>query len=140
LRKHSTVTLGLKLEAGYRYTTTDYLDDVSTNYYDKDAIQAAYGTTAATMSGTNSGDILRYLGWSQDGVYPIDAIPDPSIGGNNPFYIERTVTEAGFQRGNPENKDVYMFATLSFYKKFNSRPRAYSTILKHQKRKIKASF
>ena len=131
---------GLKLEAGYRYTTTDYLDDVSTNYFDKDAIQSAYGETAATMSGTNSGDILRYVGYAPDGNYPVDAIPAPSLGGTNPYYIERTVTEAGFQRGNPNNKDVYMFATLSFYKKFNSQPRAYSTILKHQKRKIKASF
>ena len=131
---------GLKIEAGYRYTTTDYLDDVSTNYYDKDAILATYGATAATMSGTNSGGILRYIGYAPDGDYPIDAIPDASLGGTNPYYIERTVTETGFQRGNPNNKDVYMFATLSFYRKFRSNPKAYSTILRHQKRKIKASF
>ncbi len=131
---------GIKIEAGYRYTTTDYLDDVSTNYYDKDAIQATYGETAATMSGTNSGEIIKYIGYAPNGDYPIDANPDPSLGGINPYSIERSVTEAGFQRGNPENKDVYMFATLSFYKKFNSQPKAYSTILKHQKRKIKASF
>ena len=131
---------GLKMELGYRYTTTDYLDDVSRVYYDKDALLTRYGEESATMSGTNSGDIITYIGYAPDGNFPVDAIPDPSLGGTNPYYINRTITEPGFQRGNPENKDVYMFGTLSFYRKFNSKPKSYSTILKHQKRRVKASF
>jgi hypothetical protein len=37
-----TKLIGVQFEAGMRFTTTDYLDDVSTQYYDGDALEAAY--------------------------------------------------------------------------------------------------
>ena len=67
--------------------------------------------------------------------------PRPDLAGTNPYEIlGLTYTEHGFQRGNPENDDSYMFLTLSAYKKFNNAAKSYRTINMHQKRKIKASF
>ena len=56
--------MGLKLEAGFRYTMTDYIDDVSHSYYDRDVIEAEQGNIAASMSGTGSeihGLIMEWL-------------------------------------------------------------------------------
>lgn len=70
------------LELGVRKTFTDYIDDVSTTYYDNDAIRAT------------SGDQAAYLA-------------DPSDG-SNPGW-----TAGGQQRGDPNNKDTYMFMILN---------------------------
>jgi len=131
---------GIKLEAGFRFTNTDYLDDVSNVYYDRDAIAAKYGTDAAIMSGTNTGQEWIYTSYAPDGNYPTGATPRPDMGGPNPYTIPRTHTMAGMQRGNPENDDSYMFVTLSAYKKLDNAAKSYRTINIHQKRKIKASF
>jgi hypothetical protein len=72
-------TIGL--EYGYRYTLTDYMDDVSTNYYDPVAIGQAYGPAAQYFS-------------------------DPS--GNPNGYAT-----AGQQRGDPKDRDGYMFALVT---------------------------
>ena len=45
------------LEFCYRKTFTDYIDDVSTTYYDKIALAEAYGPTSALMSDPSKGDI-----------------------------------------------------------------------------------
>ncbi len=45
------------LEFSWRKTFTDYIDDVSTSYYDNNAIAAAYGTTAAKMADPSLGNI-----------------------------------------------------------------------------------
>ena len=134
---------GIKLEFGFRLTNTDYLDDVSGNYYD----WAANGgsETQITMSGTKSGQEWRYYGMAEgtpgNWTYPAGANPRPDIGvGGNVYEIFYTHTEPGMQRGNPENDDSYMFLTLSAYKKFNNAAKSYRTINMHQKRKIKASF
>ena len=52
---------GIKLEFGFRFTNTDYLDDVSGNYYD----WAANGGNEAqiTMSGTKTGHEWTYYGY-----------------------------------------------------------------------------
>ena len=130
---------GIKLEFGFRFTNTDYLDDVSGNYYD----WAANGGTQdqIIMSGTRSGNSYSYIGYAVDGNYPSGSIPRPDLDGTNPYEIPNlTHTEPGNQRGNPENDDSYMFLTLSAYKKFNNAAKSYRTINMHQKRKIKASF
>ena len=130
---------GIKLEFGFRFTNTDYLDDVSGNYYD----WAANGGNELQikMSGTNTGQTYTYFGYATDGVYPAGAIPRPDLGGTNTYELpDQTYTQHGFQRGNPENDDSYMFLTLSAYKKFNNAAKSYRTINMHQKRKIKASF
>ncbi len=135
---------GIKFEFGFRFTNTDYLDDVSGNYFD----WAANGGSQyqITMSGTNTGQEYRYYGMAiSDGsggyIYPQGAIPQPQIEGGNVYYIDGYhFTKPGDQRGNPENDDSYMFLTLSAYKKFNNAAKSYRTINMHQKRKIKASF
>ena len=130
---------GIKLEFGFRFTNTDYLDDVSGNYYD----WAANGGSESqiTMSGAKTGHTWTYIGYAENGVYPAGATPRPDLGGTNPYELSGlTFTEHGYQRGNPENDDSYMFLTLSAYKKFNNAAKSYRTINMHQKRKIKASF
>merc|ERR1712046_153468 len=56
---------GIKLEFGFRFTNTDYLDDVSGTYYD----WATNGGTQEqiTMSGTRTGQEWKYFGMA-DGV------------------------------------------------------------------------
>ena len=96
---------GIKLEFGFRFTNTDYLDDVSGNYYD----WANNGGNEAQiiMSGTKSGHEWNYIGYAIDAEgnpvpYPIEATPDPSLTGIRPYTAVYTHTEPGFQRGNPE--------------------------------------
>ena len=114
-RKAFSGNAGLKFEASYRFTFTDYIDDVSTVYYNNDALASLVSPTAAMMA-------------------------DPSKGGVLPWLPSLTYTETGYQRGNEADNDGYMFVTLSAYKKFNNASRGYRTINIHQKRKIKASF
>jgi len=70
------------LELGVRKTFTDYIDDVSTTYYDNDAIKAANGEEAAYLADPSSGE---HPGW----------------------------TAGGQQRGDPNDKDAYMFMILN---------------------------
>ena len=142
LKKAFNGNAGIKFEAGFRFTTTDYLDDVSNVYYDRDAIGAKYGTAAATMSGTNTGASYSYIGYDAYGTgLPPGAYYAPHLGGTNPYIIDELYhTKPGDQRGNPENDDSYMFVTLSAYKKLDNAAKSYRTINMHQKRKIKASF
>jgi hypothetical protein len=147
LKKAFNGNAGIKLEAGFRFTNTDYLDDVSTFYYDSDKLNEDYGQSAAIMSGTGTGFIRPYIGYAAyefdangDPIYPEGSTPDPSLGGTNPYTTTTSLTEPGMQRGNPENNDGYMFVTLSAYKKLNNASKSYKTINMHQKRKIKASF
>jgi hypothetical protein len=104
-RKYSRVSVGVPLglgvkhsiskfmsigfEIGVRYTLTDYLDDVSRNYYDSDKIYRANGANGAAA---------EYLS-------------DPSKG-DNP-----TWTNPGEQRGSPKYKDAYVFTTINISKK-----------------------
>ena len=90
------------------------------------------------MSGTGSGYEWTYIGYGQN--RPANAIDRPDLAGTDPYEATFTYTEHGFQRGNPDNDDSYMFLTLSAYKKFNNAAKSYRTINMHQKRKIKASF
>ena len=138
---------GIKLEFGFRFTNTDYLDDVSRTYHDwsdPSKYDGEVGSeTQIRMSGTGTGYEWTYYGYAPDGTYPFDGwSPAPELGSldNNPYKVQRTHTEHGMQRGNPENDDSYMFLTLSAYKKFNNAAKSYRTINMHQKRKIKASF
>ncbi len=50
-----TKWLRVGLDATHRFTTTDYLDDVSGNYYDQEEIRKAYGDFAAEMSDRTDG-------------------------------------------------------------------------------------
>ena len=74
----------------------------------------------------------------QDGYLIIDN--NELYEGTNPWYMDKIYTEAGFKRGNPENKDYYAFLNVSFYKKFSSHGKVYKSIHSKERRRIKASF
>jgi hypothetical protein len=79
----------MALEYGIRWTTTDYIDDVSLTYVDRDALRDAHGDIAVQLS-------------------------NPCLNSNpgDPLYNS---TLPGEQRGDPKDKDSYMFAILSLY-------------------------
>lgn len=163
IQKAFNQNMGIKAELGIRYTFTDYIDDVSGLYYDKNLL-AEYnenGNLAATMSGTGSGDApsaygeqgtYRYVGYATtydangNPIYP--NVPSDFLtidnnvlyDGTNPWYMDKTYTEVGFKRGNPNNNDYYAFLNVSFYKKFSSHGKVYKSIHSKERRKIKASF
>ena len=72
-------------EVGFRYTNTDYLDDVSKSYVDLDTLNAYKGQLAKSMS--YRGNTLQE--WDH----------------NNPYY--------GFQRGDTKANDWYWWGNLS---------------------------
>jgi hypothetical protein len=111
-----TKEIGIKLEFSYRFTFTDYIDDVSTVYYDQSAIIAANGPEAGYFANPTLNLIPTY--W--DGTY------------------EYNPTKAGAQRGDPNDRDGYAYAVLGvFYKpKATSKGRYKGG----SKRRIKASF
>ncbi|UTW60691.1 hypothetical protein KFE98_11575 [bacterium SCSIO 12741] len=59
-----TRSMQLGLDLTYRFTTTDYLDDASTVYFDKEEIRKANGDLAAEMSDRTDGS---RDGWSEPG-------------------------------------------------------------------------
>ncbi len=72
------------LEAGFRKTFTDYIDDVSTTYVGRDVLVASRGELSANIA-NRTGEYL--------GTEPIDV-------------------QEGTQRGNAENNDTYIIAQL----------------------------
>lgn len=80
---------GVGFEFGIRKTFTDYIDDVSKTYYDKEAIRQKNGDIAAALS-------------------------DPSLG------LSEDATLEGQQRGDPRDKDAYMFAIISLHYKIRT--------------------
>ena len=123
LTKRLSHQVSLGIEAAYRYTFTDYIDDVSTVYYNPDDI--------SLYLGGQEGDIASYLsnpslGLAQDGLKPI-------------------VTSPGQQRGDAEDDDGYMFLMATCHvlisdnsnssKKFTKRNRRYKRIRRGGKRK-----
>jgi hypothetical protein len=70
------------MEFTYFKTFTDYMDDVSTTYYDVDKLAQKYGPEAAYLS--NPAKTEEHKGW---------------------FSL-------GQQRGDPNQKDAYFFANL----------------------------
>jgi len=74
----------LGLEFGYRKTFTDYIDDVSKNYADKNALFSARGQTAVDLA------------WRGDEV-------------NGASY-----PTTGSVRGNPDKKDGYYFIAITY--------------------------
>lgn len=82
----------LGLEYGLRLTITDYIDDVSTVYYDRAEI-------ASAQNDANMGVIAAYFA-------------DPSLG-EIPPVDNIYVTGVGQQRGDSKHKDAYMFMNLT---------------------------
>ena len=154
LEKAFNGDVGLKIEASYRFTNTDYLDDVSGVYHNRDEIESEYGIIAAVMSGTSSGLERSYIGFVDNvgDPAPIGADGDDLIINLNPndprldiygpriYTITETSTDEGFIRGDPTSNDSYMFFNISMYKKFSNHTKWYRDAHKNDKRRIKASF
>ncbi|MDP2387589.1 MAG: DUF6089 family protein [Bacteroidota bacterium] len=88
------------IDLGFRKTFTDYIDDVSGEYYDNNAIKQAYGTTAA-------------------------ALADPSLG-LIPGATKPNADGSGAKRGETKYKDAYMFLDFSVSYKFTKKRRTRS--------------
>ena len=155
IKKSFHSTAGLKLEAGFRFTNTDYLDDVSTKYFDPITLEEYFGNSdlgpvAAQMTGTNTGETYETMVFFNDGPPdplppiisgdPYQTIEDLAAYGPNAWRVRYYKTIPGEKRGNPENKDSYMFLTLSVYKKLTNTPKTMRIANSSSKRRIKASF
>ena len=157
--------MGIKIEAGYRFTFTDYLDDVSGFYSSRNDIadiQNSIGgdaLLAQTMSGTGTNKVRTHMFFAENRpeISPGVSVDAPNNGtwvtsddlinmGNTGNYgplaynINQTSYERGNIRGNPNSKDSYVFLNVSFYKKFSSHGKVYKSIHSKERRKIKASF
>ena len=77
-----------------RMTFTDYIDDVSTVYYDNSVISDTRGATAAYFADPSSGPFTYADG-----------------------YVAST-TQPGMQRGDPTDNDSYLFAIFSIHYRF----------------------
>ena len=93
------------LEAGMRKTFTDYIDDVSTNYYDNAKLRAARGNMAADLADPS---LLHY---------------PASLGGDA---TGANQTSAGQVRGHPKHKDAYFFLNITASYKIPSKHRTRS--------------
>jgi hypothetical protein len=93
------------LEVGVRKTFTDYIDDVSTVYYDNSAIYQARGETAS------------YLADPSLQNYP------EALGGDATGFVQ---SATGEQRGDSSDKDAYMFMniTVSYKMPYKRRTRS----------------
>lgn len=158
--------IGIKIEAGYRFTTTDYLDDVSGFYASRadlaeiqNSLKKGNADLSQNMSGTQSGDSYETIIYAKNRVpgeipsHPLHGSPGEwvvsdadlanGIMGNYShlaYNLDETSYERGYQRGSPKTKDSYVFLNVSFYKKFSSHGKVYKSIHSKEKRKIKASF
>ncbi|MAJ05286.1 MAG: hypothetical protein CL827_00295 [Crocinitomicaceae bacterium] len=146
LEKAFNGDMGLKIEASYRFTTTDYLDDVSSVYYNRDAIIDKGGNIAGVMSGTNSGWPRPYMAFVSNTSDPLPdgaTPPDQSlidVYGPRVYTTVGTSAEEGFVRGDPTANDSYMFFNISFYKNFSSHTKWYRNVHHGKNVRIKASF
>ena len=100
--------VSISFEYGFRLTFSDYLDDVSTRYYNSFDIADANGGL-----GTNDGDAAFYFSNPAIEVELEDGTPW-TTGGLNPWNTRE-------QRGDATTNDSYMFAVLAFNYKFTSR-------------------
>lgn len=104
--KYSRISLAIPMGAGFRYsftekfrvgvelsyrkTFTDYIDDISTDYFDNHKLRKARGDVAAEVADPNKGMF--------------------------PYQLDETGKSLnGMQRGNPKNMDAYMFFMVNVY-------------------------
>ena len=114
IKKSFSNTFGINLEASYRFTNTDYLDDVSSNYYDRDKLK----TEITILYGEDVGNDAYIMSGTETGA------------GTNP----------GEKRGNPSSNDSYMFLTISVYKKLNNSQKFFKSRGAGSSRKLRSSF
>jgi hypothetical protein len=111
VRRALNKTLSFGLELQYTKTFTDYIDDVSTEYFDPEVLSATHGDVAAYLS-------------------------DPSLGVGPLYQHGLNPTAVGQQRGDPEDLDAYLFLKFQLhYKivKYKSGSKKYRTRIRRQK-------
>lgn len=109
IRKALSKQWSIGLELQYSLTFTDYIDDVSTVYYDNDAIRNTHGPIAAYLA-------------------------DPSLGEGDG--ISAFTTSAGQQRGDSSDNDAYLFLQLKLHHKlykYKSGSKKYRARIRRQK-------
>lgn len=94
------------IEYSWRYTMTDYMDDVSTTYVDNNYILEEYGPTAAYLSDPNLG-IYDHNTFLWDGT-------------KWRYLDRRRATGPSQQRGDPRDDDSYMFAMITLTRKLKT--------------------
>lgn len=87
------------LEYGVRNTFTDYIDDVSTTYFDKTILRQNFGEESVLLSDPALAETFSYMGENYH-----QAPPGQSIG---------CQTCPNQQRGDPTDKDMYMFLNFT---------------------------
>lgn len=90
--------MSIGMEYGIRKTFTDYIDDVSTTYFDKRLLRDNFGDASADLSDPSLGAPIQY----QEDTY--HSAPDGIVG---------CQTCPNQQRGDPTNLDSYMFLNFS---------------------------
>jgi hypothetical protein len=95
-RTYLSSSLSLGIEISHRITFTDYMDDTSTRYYNKNAIENQSGYVAAYFSDPSLGFRTNAEGQTE------------------PF----NTTGTGAQRGDPQDNDSYLFAMITLTHKF----------------------
>ena len=111
IRKAFSKTLSGGLELQYTKTFTDYIDDVSTSYYDNEALRTAHGDIGAFLA-------------------------DPSLGVGPLYDFGLNPTATGQQRGDEKDLDAYLFLKAQIhYKliKYKSGSKKYRTRIRRQK-------
>lgn len=103
-------------EIAHRITFTDYMDDVSTVYFDNQEINDNQGELAAFFA-------------------------DPSLGfytDENGSRVPLNSTETGLQRGDPNDNDAYFFAMFNAYYKIAKKrfKRGRGRVTKRRKRRV----
>jgi len=116
ITKRISHNVSLGLQVSYRYTFTDYIDDVSTSYYNPYDIQLYVGG--------DQGELAAYLS-------------NPSLGVAQEGLSAR-VTAPGQQRGDATDNDGYMFAWLTCHVQIRDKYRKGGSF-KGKKRKYKPS-
>jgi len=113
-RKKMSRTFYVGIELGHRITFTDYIDDVSTSYYDNDQLLANGGLEAAFFADPSLGYFV-----------------DPETG----LQVSENVGATGAQRGDPLDNDAYLFAqfTASYLLKSAPNKRRRSSSLSRRK-------
>ncbi len=89
----------ISFEMSLRYTLSDYIDDVSTSYYHKSELLAAFGQASADLS---------------------DRTLDPDNGFTGVITYANGINNY-LQRGDPRWNDAYMFAIFSVHYRINQR-------------------
>ncbi len=88
--------LAVSLEYSLRFTNTDYLDDVSSVYYDNEVIRNEVGNVAAELANRRLNKGTEFSGFDGNGT--------------------------GLQRGNPTQKDWYAFTGIFVTMRLGKKP------------------